>query len=185
MQPLTEELKVAVNVLREAQLDCSAGMPEELFLMISAMVPLANVDLLVTNNRNQILLSRRNDGFFQKSWHIPGGCMRYGETFEDRIRETALREFGTNVCVQKNPITVKNVIRGKNDAQRFPNERGHNVAILFKCTFEEDFAPDKYNEGKTEEDDGFLKWFDVLPDDFMEIQKVYADVLKEWTRMEE
>lgn len=36
----------------------------------------------------------------------------------------------------------------------------------------------------TGEDNGFLKWFDILPDDFLELQQIYVDVLEPWTKTE-
>lgn len=177
---LSNSLKEAVEQLRQAELDASNGLPQELFLFVSALVPLPNVDLLIVNAQKQILLSRRNDGFFQKSWHIPGGCMRYGETFENRIQETARHELGSFVHFETEPIAVRNVIRGINPRQEHPMERGHNVAILFRCTLPDDYKID--NHGLGESDNGYLKWFDTLPDDFMQIQNVYADILTPWMK---
>lgn len=62
---LSKELEDAVELLRNAELDARNGMTEELFWMISALVPIPNVDLLVTNEKGQLLLSRRNDDFFE------------------------------------------------------------------------------------------------------------------------
>ena len=177
-KPLSRELQSAISILRNARLETEEGMPEELFLLLSGLIPLPNVDLLVTNSENQLLLSRRNDGFYETSWHIPGGCMRYGESFARRIQETALRELGTNILTDYKPISIGNVIRGANPELEYPRERGHNVAILFACRLPEGFQIS--NEGRTESDNGFLRWFDQLPPDFMKIQHVYDDVLVPW-----
>lgn len=177
---LLKELSDAVEVLRRAQLDGCDGLTQELFLLVSALVPIPNVDLLVINRQNQILLSRRNDEYFQKSWHIPGGCMRYGESFEHRIQETAQREIGCVVQFDPDPIAIRNVLRGDNLTQEYPKERGHNVAILYRCWLPENFSID--NGSRTEDQDGYLKWFDQLPEDFMQIQFVYEDVLERWKK---
>lgn len=173
-----DELNNAIHILRNAQLDAKNGLPEELFLAISGLVPIANVDLLITNERKQLLLSRRNDMFFDFSWHIPGGCMRYGESFEQRLQKTALCELGTEVEFLPDPLAVRNVLRGKKFSLEYPNERGHNVAILFQCRLPDGF---QINNGKkTEMDNGYLKWFDKLPQDFMKIQMVYEAELSQW-----
>lgn len=178
MLKLTPEQLAAVKTLREAQLDTDEGMPEELFLLISGLVPLANVDLLITNAKNQILLARRRDPWYQDSWHIPGGCMHYGETFSHCIAETVRREIGGPISIDEHPLTVKNVIRGVDAQKVFPRERGHNVAILFQCEVSAEW---QINNGtKNVHDDGYLAWFDKLPADFMEIQHVYDDVLTAW-----
>ena len=87
--PLTEEQRQAVELLRRAEIDTDNGMPEELFLLVSSLVPLSNVDLLVVDQQGRLLLSRRNDPFYEKNWHIPGGCMRFNEDFAHRVQETA------------------------------------------------------------------------------------------------
>ena len=53
---LSKELEDAVELLRNAELDARNGMTEELFWMISALVPIPNVDLLVTNEKGQLRL---------------------------------------------------------------------------------------------------------------------------------
>ena len=178
MIELSREAKEAVTLLRKLEDGAREGLPQELFLLVSALVPMPNVDLLVVNERNQLLLSRRRDPYYQNSWHIPGGCLRFEEELLDRVHATAIRELGFDVQVQEPPLAVRNVIRGANPRQEFPNERGHNVAILYQCTLPREYTID--NGDKTEADDGYLKWFDTLPPDFMEIQHVYDDVLKPW-----
>ena len=178
MKTLTREQCEAVRALRNAEFPAEQGLPEELFLLVSALVPLPNVDLLIVNEGGQLLLSRRNDAFFERSWHIPGGCMRYGEDFETRVRETARKELGCEVEFDREPIAVRNVLRGEAPGLEHPRERGHNVAILFRCALPKEYSID--NGEKNEDEAGFLKWFDRLPPDFMKIQHVYDDVLKPW-----
>lgn len=175
---LTEEQKKAVALLRQAEIYTDDGMPEELFLLVSSLVPLPNVDLLVVNQENQLLLSRRNDLFYPQSWHIPGGCMRFNEDFAQRIQETAKMELGCAVAFDKTPLAVRNVIRRRNEELRYPRERGHNVAVLFRCRLPDGYQID--NGEKNEDDDGYLRWFDRLPEDFLEIQHVFDDVLEPW-----
>lgn len=176
---LRQELKDAIELLRNAEIDGSNGLTQELFWMISALIPIPNVDILIVNEKGQILLSRRNDGFFEKSWHIPGGCLRYGERLLTRVQETARRELGCEVVIEPDPLAVREVLRGENSYQRHPKERGHNIAILYRCK-----VPSNYqinNGDKSSDDDGYLKWFDQLPSDFMKIQMVYSDILHPWT----
>lgn len=177
---LTDHMRHAIELLRSAEIEAENGLPQPLFLLASALVPLPNVDLLVVNEKNQLLLSRRNDPYFEKSWHIPGGCLRYGEDFPARIKETAKNELGCEVGFCPEPLAVRNVIRGCNESQPHPRERGHNVAVLFRCTVPRDYQID--NHGLSENDNGYLKWFDTLPEDFMKIQEVYEDILSPWRR---
>lgn len=175
---MTPKIWNAIQTLRGAKLDTNKGMPQELFLLVSSLIPIPNVDLLVTNEKNQILLAWRDDPYFEKSWHIPGGCLRYAETMQERIQLTAQKEFGCEVEFDPEPVAVRDVIRGLNESQTYPRERGHNVAILYRCVLKgkveiciEGTAP--YN--------GCLRWFDKLPNNFMKIQNVYQDVLYQWS----
>ncbi len=175
---LTDREKEAVEILRNLDINPVEGLPEELFLLISGLVPLPNVDLFILNAKGEILLTRRNDEYFQKSWHIPGGTMRYRDSFEKRIQETALRELGTKVTFDKDPISIRNVLREYNETVEHKRERGHNVAILYKCYLPDDYEID--NGNLSPNDNGYLKWFDELPEDFMRIQYIYEDVLKQY-----
>ena len=182
MRALTPVEQEAVETLRAINYDAREGLPQELFLLVSALVPLPNVDLLVVNKRGQLLLSHRNDKYFENAWHIPGGCMRFGEDFASRVQATAPEELGCNVTFDPTPIAVRNILRGPNPSLAHPYERGHNVAMLFRCIPPEDYHPD--NGAKTPEDNGYLRWFDTLPDNFMKIQNPYRDVLQPWLKKE-
>jgi colanic acid biosynthesis protein WcaH len=166
------------NELRNLNIDAHNGLPEELFLLVSGIIPVPNVDLLITNSHNQILLSWRDDIYYGKGWHIPGGCMRYGETMQERVQKTALNEIGSTVIINGEPIAIRDAIREYRDGIEHPNERGHNVAILFDCSLPKNFAID--NRGKIETEAGYLKWFDKIPDNMLRIHDVYADKLKRW-----
>lgn len=175
---LQDDRSRAIELLRATEWNPENGLPQSLFLLVSGLIPIPNVDLLVVNEKNQLLLSRRNDEYFENSWHIPGGCMRFGEDFATRIQETAVRELQTKVTFEEEPIAVRSVVRGLNTKQKYPHERGHMVAILFKCKLPDGFQIN--NADLTEQDNGYLKWFDTLPEDFMKIQEIYADVLSDW-----
>ena len=175
---LNTEQYQAIELLRCSEIITDQGTPEELFLLVSSIIPVPNVDLLIINERQQILLARRNDQFYEKNWHIPGGCLRFYESFEQRIQETARLELHCEVCFDGTPLAVRNVIRGDNSCQMHPRERGHNVAILYRCTLPDDFVIQ--NGVLTDDDNGYLRWFDKIPADFSVVQHVYDDILKSW-----
>ena len=176
MEGYTEELAKVVNLLREARLDASNGLPRQLFWLVSSLVPIPNVDLLITNEKGQLLLARREDEFHPRCWHIPGGCMRFGETMLERVHKTAVAELGCDVQVEREPIAVRDAIRPPIIEREYPNERRHCISILFKCHLSEEID----NGNLTEKDNGFLKWFDRLPSDLVPIQHIYDDVLESW-----
>jgi hypothetical protein len=51
----------------------AGGLPEELFLFVSRITPLINVDLLIQDDGRRTLLTWRSDRFFGPGWHVPGG----------------------------------------------------------------------------------------------------------------
>ena len=175
---MTPQVEAAIELLRNAELDTDRGMPEALFWTVSALIPVPNVDLLIVNGRGELLLSWRKDDFYGESWHIPGGCMHFNESFGHCIQETAKREIHTEVDYDEEAVAVRNVIRGLHYSQRHPRERGHNVAMLFRCRLPEGFEID--NGQLCESDNGYLKWFAKLPEDFMQIQHIYDDILEPW-----
>ena len=70
--------------------DPKKSLPEDIFLLLSRISPLVNVDLLIKNKKNQILLTWRQKGqVYPEGWHIPGGIIRYKEKFTNRIKEVA------------------------------------------------------------------------------------------------
>lgn len=166
----------AVNYLMSYPLDASQGLPENLFFLVSALTPIPNVDLLVHNSEGHILLSWRDDEFYGQGWHIPGGCIRFGETMEQRITITALSELGCMVEYCPQPIVVRDVIREPCPELLNPNTRGHHVTILYNC-----WLPDYYiidNGEKTETTAGFLRWFAKIPDNLLRVHDCYNDILR-------
>jgi len=52
------------------------GLPEELFLYITIITPLINVDLLIKDENGRTLLSLRDERYTGIGWHVPGGHER-------------------------------------------------------------------------------------------------------------
>ena len=153
------------------------GLGKELFLQVSALVPIVNVDLLVYNSKGQFLLTWRDDPHCGRGWHVPGGCIRFKETFEERIRKVAKNELGlVDFTFDKDPLKVFEIIdNGRREIDN-QNERAHFIALAYKC-----YAPDDYeidNRGKKEGNVGYIKWFDRLPGDFLGIQSCYKEILR-------
>lgn len=103
-----------------------AGLPYELFLFVSRLVPMVNVDLLIADGQGGILLTWRDDEIHGSGWHVPGGMIRYKETAEERIRATALDELGAEVTLDGPPIVEQFI-----ESER--RVRGHFVSLLYKC----------------------------------------------------
>ena len=132
------------------------GLPEELFHFASSITAMANVDLLIKNKKKQTLLIWRDDQYYGPGWHIPGGILRFKETFSSRIHKVAESELGMSVTHPQAPITIKELF-AKNR-----NIRGHFITFLYECWPESE--PDisrKYNGGEPQ--NGQWSWHDKSP----------------------
>lgn len=162
-------------------MDPTKGLPLELFELSTTLLPFINVDLLITNDKDQILLSWRNDKHYGKGWQIPGGIIRMMETIDERIQRTAISEIGCEVSYNKTPIAVhENIIRAHRDGLENQLERAHNIALLYKCRVPEAYVID--NSDKAETDEGYLRWFATFPEDLLECHHALRnyDMFKKW-----
>lgn len=171
---MTKSLKEHVL---EQGINPEQGLGEELFLQISSLVPIVNVDLLVYNDKGQFLLTKRNDPHCGKGWHVPGGCIRFKETCAERIRKVAQKELGIKeITFSKNPVKVFEIIEHGLRPIENQNERAHFITLVYKCHVDASY---QINNGNlTEENVGYIKWFDKLPDDLLSIQNCYREIMK-------
>jgi colanic acid biosynthesis protein WcaH len=119
-------LHVGISALEGAISDARQGLPEEVFLFVSGITPLINVDLLIQDDADRTLLTWRDDEYCGQGWHIPGGIIRYKETSADRIRTCALEELGAEVSFEAAPLLVLETIRPH-------RSRGHFISLLYRC----------------------------------------------------
>ena len=73
-----------------------SGIGRRLFLIVSQLTPIVNVELIIKDNLNQILLIYREDEFYGPGWHLPGGILRFKENINSRIYITLDNELGIN-----------------------------------------------------------------------------------------
>ncbi len=159
-------LRNAIDVLEASIHDPSHGLPEELFLFISRITPLVNVDLLIKNNNNQTLLTWRDDAYWDPGWHIPGGIIRHQETFADRIKAVAKNELGA--AVEFNPIhlAMNEVIIKKR------SNRSHFISLLYSCKLST--QPAEYLRFKgVSPKHGEWMWHDACPDNILKVHEMY------------
>ena len=167
----------AAETLQE--IDARNGLPEEVFLAVSSLVPIANVDLMVIDEEKGILLSWRDDEYFGRGWHLVGGCIRFKETMLERLQKTALAELGTCVEVKEEPLAVRDVILGRNSAN--PKIRAHHLAVLYECHLPTGFIVADSHMRKCES--GSLRWFHQIPADILPVHEVYFDIFRRYGLM--
>lgn len=116
-----------IDLIEKKIKDPKKGLPESIFLLISRISPLINVDLLIKNNKNQILLTWRQRGqIYPEGWHVPGGIIRYKEKIIDRVKKVAQNELNCKINFDKNPIAVNQIFLNQKN-------RGHFISLLFNC----------------------------------------------------
>lgn len=156
--------KEAIKFLEKQIKNPRAGLPQEIFYFVSRITPMINVDLLVKDEKGRTLLAWRDDKFYNKGWHIPGGIIRFKEKAETRIQKVAMQEIGAKVKFDPAPIAMHQLF-AKQDT------RGHFISLLYKCFLSGKF-PLK-NKSLSDRDAGYLKWHNTCPPDFLEVQKMY------------
>lgn len=121
------ELKDIIDKIESSIQHPSNGLPEELFLFVSRITPLINVDLLIKNKQNQTILTWREDSYYL-GWHVPGGIIRYKETIADRVKAVAKNELGAEVAFNPAPLAIHEMINKTRDT------RGHFISMLYQCS---------------------------------------------------
>jgi len=165
-------LTQAIACIEESISDPKRGLPFEVFKLISRLTPMVNVDLLVTDKKNRVLLAWRDDIFAGEGWHIPGGIVRFKENLNNRIRQVAISEIGTDVEFSADPIAINQVICSH-------DTRGHFISLLFKCHIDTDFIPN--NKDLSAKDPGYLFWHDHCPENLVQVHEMYRQYISSST----
>jgi colanic acid biosynthesis protein WcaH len=153
----------AIKFLDKQIKNPSQGLPEDIFIFVSRITPMINVDLLIKDENGRTLLSWRDDKFY-KGWHVPGGIIRFKEKMETRLIKVSEKEIGVKVKFDPVPIAINQLMWKK-------NIRGHFISILYKCFLPASFIPK--NKGLSKKDQGYLEWHDSCPKNLLKVQNIY------------
>lgn len=173
-------LKQAIHCFQEAmdseKISPEKGLGTEGFLFASTLMPVVNVDLIVINEKKEFLLSWRDDPYSGTGWHIPGGCIRFMETAQERLQKTALAELGTSVETSSEPIRVFEIIsRAPRKGIENQRVRAHFITLSYLCRVTKGYTiPAEKSQPETV---GSLKWFSTLPENLLPVQDCYR---KNW-----
>lgn len=158
------EVREAIAVLDEAAGDAQDGLPEELFLFVSRVTPLVNVDLLIQDEQKRTLLTWRDDEYFGQGWHLPGGIIRYKEQAVDRVQKCAEEELGVTVSFEPSPTLIVETAEER-------RTRGHFISLLYRCALTSELDP-KQQAGE-HPTIGEWKWHQGCPENILKVQRVY------------
>ena len=160
------EIKKIIHLLESLIEDPSEGLPEDIFLFISRITPIINVDLLIKNEQGHTLLTWRDDGYYSPGWHIPGGIVRYKEIISDRINAVAASELGADIKFKKDFLAINEVI------QPSRSNRGHFISLLYECTLISSLEKNlRFEEGIPKP--GQWAWHDKCPDNIIQVHEMY------------
>jgi hypothetical protein len=149
-----------------AYVEANAGkahgdLPEDLFLLISRVVPMVNVDLLIKDSQNRTLLTWRDDEIYGAGWHLPGGVIRFREKAAERVRKVARMELGAEATFDETPLWVAEMI---------------DPTLLYRCELAGEPRADlEYRGGQPTA--GAWKWHTHCPPDLLPFHRVYARFL--------
>jgi 8-oxo-dGTP diphosphatase len=104
-------------------------------------VPRACVDLVITNQMGYTLLIKRDIQPYKGKWSIPGGGVRFRESFEDTIQRIAINELGQKVVIHKQIGAIEFLRELKMGIKR------HSISIVFLCSLTEPNDTFKYFNG--------------------------------------
>lgn len=143
------------------------GLPKSVFLFVSQLVPMVNVDLLIRNAQGQTLLTWREDEFYGPGWHVPGGIIRFKELAETRIQKVAQSELNVCVISEKTPICVKEVMASNRDV------RGHFISLLYQCSLNGALPMKQIYKPDQPKQNGHWEWHDGCPDNIIPQHEMY------------
>ncbi len=124
-------------------------LSEAEFKQIYAKVPRLTVEVIIKNQKGEILLTKRAIPPCQGQWHLPGGTVRLGESLLAAVRRVSEREVGLRV----DDARLKGYIEYPS---HYSSGQGYPVGIAFEVT--------KYGGSVTIDADAEAwDWFRQLP----------------------
>ena len=134
-------------------------LTKEEFYDIFHKVPRLTVEILIINNKKQVLLTKRSIEPCKNYWHLPGGTVHYGESLKNAVARIAKQEINLSISDSVNVGYIEY-------PSHFNKKLGYPVGIVFMVT--------KYSgEIKLNDEALDYKWFDKLPTLMHPDQDVY------------
>jgi len=164
---VTDTAQQAADMMAIACPDARGGMAVPLFLAVSRLTPLVNVDLLVSDADRRLLMTWRADSFYGPGWHVPGGILRFKEPAAHRIAEVARTELGVQVDPASEPWRVLELTSTERDV------RGHFITLAYPCRLM-GALPGHRRATEHPAQPGQWAWFDQLPSDTIHQHRVYG-----------
>jgi ADP-ribose pyrophosphatase YjhB (NUDIX family) len=163
-------LRAAIAEVENQLPDVTRGLPEELFLFVSRVTPLINVDLLIQDDAGRTLLTWRSDRFFGDGWHVPGGIIRFRESAATRVAIVAREELRTTVTFDPAVLMIHESIAPER------RDRGHSISLLYRCRLMGELDV-RYRVDPERPLPNQWLWHDSCPENLILEQRVYAQYM--------
>lgn len=72
-------------------------LPHKIFLETFKLVPRVAINLVIKNDKGEILLTKRAIPPMKGYWHIPGGFLEKGEGLLECVKRIATKEIGIDI----------------------------------------------------------------------------------------
>tara|TARA_Y100001936_G_scaffold240400_1_gene274819 strand:+ start:40492 stop:41001 length:510 start_codon:yes stop_codon:yes gene_type:complete len=146
------------------------GLATEVFLFVSRLTPMVNVELLIKNEKNKTLLTWREDEYYGPGWHLPGGVVRFKETVATRIQAVAESELGARVEFQNDPLVMNEIMNPTRDT------RGHFISFLYECKLTSSLDPSlEYRKEFVK--NGQWAWHGECPENLIAVHEIYRNYI--------
>ena len=158
-----KEIKNLAALLLKKILNPEEGLGEDLFNAIIAIVPQTTVEAVIVDNIDhptKVLVMPRDDRNYPKSCHLPGGFIRYGETFLQRLRHLVRAELKVGIKNFKDTNIKYNCLEKKN--------KRHIIGFYFLVQL-------------TDHSKVAHKWIDYIPKNLI---RQHKDFLKDYFHWE-
>lgn len=144
-------------------IDASKGIGQDLFLQISQLTPMINVDLVVkSKNMKKTLLAWRDDQYYGPGWHIPGSVVRFKEKMLTTIKRISDKELKSDIDKIKGPLGYHELFNHER------NIRGHFISFIYVATLKKE--PITVDIKNKDNKNGDLCWFESSPDNLIKNQ---------------
>ncbi|MBI3974219.1 MAG: NUDIX hydrolase [Chloroflexi bacterium] len=168
VSPCDDAVQHAIRVIENAVGDPRRGLPLEVFLLFTRLLPLFTVDVWLQDEQERVLLTWREDEWFGRGWHVPGGALRLRETVAERLRTCAREELGAEIACEESPFALLEEIQPEG------TDRTHNVAAAFRCRLLTGPDPARgWDPQQGPPRPGQWAWHRRCPDDLLPVHRVY------------
>lgn len=176
---MTRDLSTCFSSILDTVGNARNGLSKPVFLFVSQLTPMVNVDLLIQNDRGETLLTWREDEFYGPGWHVPGGVIRFKEYAKTRIAKVAQSELGVDVTSSEHPVCIREVMAADRDV------RGHFISMLYACALVGNLPDALAYVPNLPKQNGRWQWHQGCPSNLIRQHEMYREYINQAWREDE